>query len=373
MRTIVTFVGPIGLVRAINTVFTNYCSQQVIAQASEEGFFQYVLTNCIPLVSSESGENNWLGEMAFTPSECLSHWIATHTDGNHIPSAGPCRDSYQELIDGLTYFTDIDSLCTFHITTGSLKCGTLSINAITEVTSTFRAAAGGCVESQVCSSAVVRKLSNADIYSKFVQGAYAQATDDSWIQAVPDDVDGRCYGCYHVNFLSLVETRPVASPSGLMAACREDPKSDSCMNSTWVQNVLAEFQLCSGGFPMIFDGPVCTETDVNEIQQLIPAPYFTFAHCAFNPNDVFCATTPAYIAQIRADSDSSCVSCYQDFFAAVKMQAKSAETSTACTGGEGVWSADCVVALGDALFNFEACSGFDLSTEKGSYSAPAHT
>lgn len=43
---------------------------------------------------------------------------------------------------------------------------------------------------------------------------------------------------------------------------------------------------------------------------------------------------------------------------------------SACTTSDDVWSKACVAALADALLSFEACSGFDLSTDKSSPDSP---
>ncbi len=360
-------------VSAFSTGNPDYCTEEVIVQAAQEGFLEFVVLNCVSL-TTHSGAN-WLDETVVTPSECLSSWIKDHQSGSPIPSSGDCRDTYQDFVDCVAVVNNLDEVdsCRYDTSSGSLDVTEFcAMNHIVTCLSDFRESAGDYVGGQQCSAVTVRTLSNRDAYGQIVSGAFNESGPlnpvADMLNPVIDGGNGLCYYCYYSMFNHLVSSD--ATSEGLDISCRRDPLSDSCMQSTIVQNALAEFAVCSGGFQLIFDGPVCTWTDIEEVQQLIPSPYYTLSHCAFNPAESFCSTTGAYIAQIKAESDSSCVLCYQDFFAAAMDEAKNAKLVSACTGPNGVWGQSCIVAVGVSLLEFEACAGYKLSTARSSYNAP---
>ncbi len=358
------------------------CPEAVVLQAAQEGFLEYVMENCMHLASSTK---NVLGEVALDGSLCVSEWIAAHQTGSPIPTVGDCRDTYQALVDAaIGNWHSID--CTFDATEGfditddcvqdelDHKFGS---NPYYTPLSDFRRDAGFYLGGVQCKSVTVRTLSNKGAYSRLIAGVFTtpNAIDNTEDLIVPDidGGDGLCYSCYHNFATTLIASASDSVARGTNAACLVEANSVGCIESTEVMDALEEFKLCSGGFPMMFEGPVCTQADIDEVQQLIPAPYYTFAHCAFNAADPICATIPAYIAQIKADSDSSCMVCYQDFYNKVTEDAELTENIAACTGTDGVYHKDCIAAESMALFNFKACSGFDLSHTKAAAVVPIAT
>ncbi len=84
-------------VAALSQPAGNLCAEEIIVQAAQEGFLQYVITKCVPY----SGKNVVGVDLALTGSECMSNWINTHQSGSPIPNTGACRETYQEFIDDL--------------------------------------------------------------------------------------------------------------------------------------------------------------------------------------------------------------------------------------------------------------------------------
>jgi hypothetical protein len=199
-----------------------------------------------------------------------------------------------------------------------------------------------------------------------------QSTGNPMLQhrgiAVPgsggDGGNALCYKCYSEFFDYITHSLSPSYPE-LGTLCAESVvNSATCLAATPVAQALADFKECSGGFDMMFTFPVCSASDVDDVQKLIPAPYFAFTHCAYNPTDSFCVTLDAYVDKIREESDSSCVLCYIDYRVAVQEDATDAAKIAACTGTDGVYNAACKASSGTSLSNFYACSGYQLNTVK---------
>lgn len=360
-----------------STIF-NACDAEVVMQSSQEGFLQYVLLNCVP--DYDTPTLNLLGDDIVNLADCLTNWIADHQTGNPIPESGDCRTAYQNLLDQSSSDWSEYFKANCEIVDGQVditdKCWVECLNYDYEDSHSylddFRTQSGHYLGGQQCKGVTVRALANKGVYKTLVASFVADNDGDELandlIDPATDGGNGLCYGCYHLFSNTLDQFEDDSYPTtGILEACTEDEYSDGCLKSTLVQDALAEFKKCSGGFPMLNQGPACTQADIDEVQTLIPAPYFTLAHCAFNPNMTYCTTINSYIARIQEDSDSNCVVCYEEFY--VTALAHAADTVNtdaidACTTDEDVWSIDCKAAMAEALANFKACAGFQLSTVK---------
>ncbi len=344
--------------------FLNLCDANVVNQANTDGFFKYVMLNCM---NGGSTTTNFLGSTTVVAEKCLSDWIANN-DGDHpIPDIGDCRDAFQTLVSALNAQTHSQLTgCSYDSTADELTisnaCGHQLINELWE----FGHHAGVFIASPQCEAQTIQALAEVDIYSTIVTAAMAHSDDDTYtydpvaniVDPAMDGGNGLCYACYHGFYYDLSNA---VGHTALATICT-DPKSSDCTKSTtMIANVLF-FNKCSGGFDMLFKGPMCTLADVEEIQQLIPAPYFEFTHCAYDSTESFCSTTDAYLAKIEEDSNSSCVLCYTQYRKLVTADAAKAENIARCTGPEGVWAPGCVASQTHALNTFTSCSGYSLST-----------
>jgi hypothetical protein len=216
-----------------------------------------------------------------------------------------------------------------------------------------------------CSSGTVRTLSTAGAYNTLVQKALDDSVHTNPIGGLTNPlVDGGtadCYDCY-AQFYNALHGY---FGTGGSAACAADSQSSECKDSSMMLTALEAFKQCTGGFGLMFDGDACTKAQVTQVEQLVPMPYYTFSHCAYNPTALFCASVDGYITQVLYASSSTCMHCYQEFFRTVLGYAEYPETSyivSVCTGKDGVWSKLCVASQGEALTAFKNCSGYSMVT-----------
>ncbi len=353
---------------------TDACPAEVVMQASQEGFLQYVVMNCVKDDNSDrTTYTNFSGNDLVTPSDCLTNWMAERqtATGNPIPQTGDCRVAFQNLVDEIsdlhTGFTDNCKIVDGQMDLND-NCWVSKLNyGATGALDSFRTESGHYIGGQQCLSATVHNLANKGAYKKIVEGALGTTSDPTGGLFSPDidGGNGLCYGCYRL-FYAAVNIIP--DTTGVVVACSEDAYSAGCLKSTHIQNALAEFKKCSGGFDIMYDGGVCTAADIAEVQTLIPTPYDTLAGCAFDPTQSHCSTVNAYLVQVQAESTSDCVVCYKDFYVTAKNMPAAAVA--ACTGANGIWSDDCKVAIQEAFYLFKTCSGFDMNTAKTTAVAP---
>jgi hypothetical protein len=347
------------------------CDAAVVQQAADEGFLEYVITNCM---EGKTGPLNFLDKAVVGPSTCLAGWIADHQGSSPIPATGLCRAAYQDLVASLggiqftTFITAVNvagEACSYAsdeltVTIDCLKQTTVDAALVAFETASGYHIGGG----QQCPAVTVRKLSQAGIFSKLVKEAVASTPNSIIVGGdVNPAVDGGtalCYSCYD----KFHESIDASSVSDLQTLCGTTPTAAGCLAATPIVQAMADFKTCSGGFDIQFTGPVCSATDVDEVQKLIPAPYFTFTHCAYNPTESFCSTVDAYVEKIKEESDSSCVLCYSDYRSSVKDDALVDAKIAACTGTDGVYAAACKASSATSLSNFYACSGYQLNTVK---------
>jgi hypothetical protein len=382
-----TTVGFAGLRLTTSTTPVDACDAAIVQQAADDGFLEYVMLNC--MTSSLAGALaplNFLGETPVKPAKCLIDWVADHPDPNPIPAIGDCRAAFQNFVTALSvfgtgdWFDGVDefggTLCSYDPENEKLTVPVdcLLANVVRTALNNFRIQSGSYVGgSHQCPAVTVRKLSQKGIYATLMKRAI-DSLGNPMLQrmgiAVPgSDGDGGnalCYKCYSDFYMSLNDVAPDGQTyDELVTLCAEwVVNSATCLAATPVAQALADFKECSGGFDMMFTGPVCSATDVDEVQKLIPAPYFAFTHCAYNPTDSFCVTLDAYVDKIREESDSSCVLCYIDYRVAVQDDATDVAKIAACTGTDGVYNAACKASSGTSLSNFYACSGYQLNTVK---------
>jgi hypothetical protein len=365
-------VGFAGVSLVSSTTPVNACDPAVVQQAADDGFMEYVVMNCM---SFKGASTNFLRETTRGMTECLTTWISENSGTHAIPSSGDCRSAYQNFVNAVQPIAVgtlgvVTNRCTYDETNEKL---TITIDCLLQTdTNTalgkFKSQSGSYIGgAQQCPAVTVRKLSQASIYETIITAGMTTGTNpirtaEGNIDPSEDGGNAFCYKCYS-DFYDAMYAAQGVSGTDIVTVCT-DPTVSACLSSTVVQNAVAAFKTCSGGFDIRFTGPVCSATDVDEVQKLIPAPYFTFTHCAYNPTDSFCSTVDAYVDKIQEDSDSSCVLCYKDFRASLKDDALVDAKIAACTGAEGVYAAACKASSAASLSNFYACSGYQLNTVK---------
>ena len=335
------------------------CPQDVLNQAIADDLFQYVMQNCV----DSSGASMTSGDL-LAGSQCLTSFIAGQTT-NAIPSTGPCRSAFQDFVSALARSGTIGTAdeCKYNESKKKVDVNYACFLDMQQAFENFQSATDFSIVGKQCDGFVVRQSTIAERYESVVVEAFSSFNPTYNI--FPNDKNGLCYGCYAMFGDNVNEEYSSGgSPSDAQTACIADPNSDVCVGSTVVVQAKAQFRECSG-YEIGFIGPVCTDEQVDDIQTLIPSPFFTLTHCAYN-DEIFCKTVEAYFVKIEEKSDNSCVFCYREYMSKVSAVANDLSNGSVddCTGVEGVWSDACAAAQAQALFDFKVCAGMDLDIEK---------
>ena len=346
------------LVAGVPSAPDSVCSLEIIEQAASDGLLKHVVTECDIPAPARIADPTING-----PSDCLASFVVAHQEGHPIPNDGACRQAYQSFVDNL--YDDYNSACVSGAKTGEYSY-TCAETMMKDAFESFQVTTGHSVIMQQCLRYSAYKMTAENAFEELA--TQAVDTTNSFVAPSLSDNYGLCYLCYS-KFLSDVRAGSIGL-TDVIAACTNDPLSYGCADSTIVLKAKANFKICSG-YEIDFLGPVCTQNDVDTVQELIPVPYYTITHCAFN-DDVFCGTVDSYFAKIEEESDKSCSLCYHDYKDSVaSIAADLTNTSVAdCTGKEGVWSMDCKASIAPAVLDFYKCSGFHLDTNKPAVVVP---
>lgn len=344
------------------------CPSEIVAAAASQDILGYTLLNCVQYTGKVG--KNLQGTTLLLPGDCLTAFIATSSHTNAIPDTGSCRNAFQGLMTDIAALSSvITTKCLYDSEKKDITIGYDCALSINGALNTFALLTGYSISQDVCRSDLLRARSVSGTYGKLLNLAL------NGVVAFPVDLksveDGLCDMCY-ANFLTKIGVIDDGTHDDVVAACLTDHgQSNVCKTSTVILPARTEFEECSG-YDVDFKGPVCTQKEVEDIQELIPTPYFTFTHCAYN-NEAFCSTITAYFDQIEKESSDTCVLCYREFNDALLSKQHNADTINACTGPMGVWDVQCLDAYRDALSNFRTCSGFDLDTKDVAHVVPTTT
>ena len=136
--------------------------------------------------------------------------------------------------------------------------------------------------------------------------------------------------------------------------------SNTCLGTSVIINARKAFFDCAG-YDVLFDGPACSAAQVAEVETLIPKPYYTFAHCAYNPATSFCSSIQSYFDTIEDNTDSAdCLACYTELNDALQNLVTLNEDEVCATD---VFADDCLAYNQEPLAAFEVCSGITLNTD----------
>ena len=168
-----------------------------------------------------------------------------------------------------------------------------------------------------------------------------------------------CEFCYaYPFFLDIDAYNP---DDNIIEAClAPGGPTDLCLNTTMMIKARETFYQCAG-YDILTSGNMCTAEGVATVESLIPAPYYTFAQCAYDPEtpSPFCSTIQAYLDEIEADTNSvDCLACYTKLQSDLITLAAD-DSDEVC--GTDVFSDDCIAYQIDALAAFETCSGYTLN------------
>lgn len=146
--------------------------------------------------------------------------------------------------------------------------------------------------------------------------------------------------------------------SALEGCTNADGPTEICMQSTEMANARAKFEACAG-YDILFEGPMCTAEQVDMVEALVPSPFYTFAHCEYNPQTLFCSAIAGYMQAISDLTDKECAACYSEFKEALSVRYALAESELTDVDvcAEDVLAEACLVYLTEALRNFETCAG----------------
>ena len=335
---LVTIVGATDLV----------CSEDVVRTADSQGFVSYIY-NCV-----------WSAATTIGPQACLTAFIDENaTDNPHPITNGSCRDAYQSLVDG--WATGIPSNCPLNdILEGSNPvksdtlddCVRLGIGD-TQMTNFYRDT--GFFPFVFCTNAEVRAYAAEDTFHWII--------DYNWNEGAGWSPQGYS-ACDYCNTLMQAPLPTKASieagsDAALIAECLAIPPTAACLASTIITNARKIYRDCAGQ-DILYQDPSCSADAIAVVESLIPAPYYTFAECAYNPAMPFCVTIQAYLDQIEADTSSvDCLACFTDLQSYLEALAAN-DTDDVC--GTDVFSEECLEYQSDALTAFETCSGYTLNT-----------
>ena len=326
------------------------CSEDIVRTAESQGFISSIY-NCI-----------WNEDTTIGSQACLAAFIEENAGDNPHPiTDGPCRDAYQALVD--VWPDLVPDYCALNdIPAGSnpiidkaqganncLEDALDDTNAMSPMSVGFYGATG-FFPFRMCTGAEVR---NGD-FSAFIPFLTGSG---SW-----DGISGEsaCEFCY-----SRVAYNGLQNPPS--DCLGTSLTTDACLSTTFMINAQEAFLQCAG-YDIFTVGNMCTANGIQAVEALIPAPYYTFAQCAYHPEIAFCSTTQAYLDQIEAETDSTdCLACYTELQADLLALA---ETDNVCV--DDLYSDECLAYQADALTAFETCSGFTLSTAVGTV-APSVT
>lgn len=342
---------------------THSCDPEVVETAASDGFLKYVITECLDI---NSDGWNWVGEQVLLETECMTNWILTHRSEAHpIPDSGICRQAFQSLVSGavrnwLGANHDIRSSggCSYDAKTNVLDVTYGCWLSMEVELREFRRTSGSYIVTNPCNVYELREMTYQNAYDYLVQDALSLVPLGA-TELVPEE-SSMCFGCYE--WFSEQLSPYTAGSSDAVESCSTDPSSAACRYSTMIENALAEFKQCTGGYEIDFVGPVCSPAEVATISALQPNPYYALTHCAFPNNDKFCSDIDTYFAAIQDQSNDKCVYCYIELSENVKRAAATSDqTVEECSGKKnGVFNDMCIALLAEALTRFMSCTGVRL-------------
>ena len=340
----------------------NVCPIEIVNQAASQGFLKHVIVNCVDVSSNVNVNLNFAGEEFSGAQDCVTKFVSENPGPYPIPENGPCRQEYQDFVTNIseisTGITDADE-CSYDIDSEALTIRYKCWEKMEEAFAMFQYYSGHSIAERQCLSKIVRDQTlNVMDYETYTQAAAKSQSNPGF----PSDEHGICHGCYSQYYDEIL--LGANQFDDLAASCSEDPRSELCAESTVVLQAREKFQVCSG-YDIDFTGPVCDSSAAQEVEELVPPPYYAITNCAVN-SDRYCDSMHQYFAAIEKMTGDSCSICYREFNDNVNAAAV-AEGSTLvadCSGMEGLWTEECRASLAPALFDFQVCSGFDLNTVK---------
>ena len=339
----VTLVGTFG------PVVPKFCSEEIVRTVESLGFVQYIF-NCSYDVSTSVGSQ-----------ACLSRFISSNNLAATLE--GDCRVVYQALVNSWwSVMQDSQNCEPVPLLLGESLSSTCVQSLDHNGMEAFYESTGYYAQNW-CSAANVRSYGLANAFDVLV--SYALNSGPAW---VPKDI--ACDDCYYRFATSLTEiVWETYGDESLFDECING--SEICLESTFFVNARKKFFDCAG-WDIRFIGPVCDSSQVATVETLIPAPYYTFAECAYHPSTPFCSTIPAYFETIATDTGSlDCLACYTEFQSAIDTLAAAAEATELCAAD--VFAPDCLSYQQEALVDFETCAGKTLFVDPSTAQPPATT
>ena len=318
------------------------CSEDIVRNAESQGFVSSIF-NCVQDQVASIG-----------PQLCLAAFIADNATDNPFPITGTCRDTYQDLVDA--WHTDIASGCTeTELDAGAIPSDYACVGSYLEPGIAAFSVATGLYPFRMCTGAEVRAYAVEDAFGTIIDDKWN--TNTNWV-----DGESACNYCYANALLDAFGSTPNGgNDASLVDECiSADGPSDLCLSSTIIENARQEFSECAG-YDVLFDGPACSAAQVAEVETLIPKPYYTFAHCAYNPATSFCSSIQSYFDTIENNTDSvDCLACYTELNDAL-LGLVTEDVDEVC--GTDVFADDCLAYNQEPLAAFEVCSGITLNTD----------
>lgn len=316
---------------------SNVCSPEVVTAAATAGFLRYAF-ECIR-------------EDVLGPELCLVRFMAEREVS--IP-LGACRTAYQTLLDEFA-LSNVHSC--YEIAEGEeFPDWSCFADIIGSAVQNFYMTVGQ-MPATLCSAAQVRARAGEDTFSQIVAEFYYDPLTANTATVPSETTCDWCYGIQMFEFAIYQFQSVYLYNPGTLELCAENPLSEICLGSGTIVKARRVFEDCAG-IDIFFNGPVCTPEQVAAVEDLVPKPYYLFAHCAYHPSTLFCKYIEPYVAQIESSTSVNCVACYTEFQTNMADYAYY-DVEEFCLND--VFANTCIGYLADALDAFEKCSGSTLN------------
>ena len=328
---------------ALDAKTEKLCPEEFIRGAKEAGAMPY-LYNCLLHPGGTVGAQT-----------CLSRFI------EKFDLPGDCRDVYQTLVntwmnDGSGLVDDYNNCTGYPLESDGEIPWACLVNGAYNGFSEFHDTTGFFPTYYLCSAAQVRKYIKQDPIGYALTSNWANGGQINNSYRIPFTFDHiPCDVCYLNVFkgmLSGVVLNYSHNPA-MVEACLADSNSDVCLNNTAMINARKVFADCAG-YDILFEGPNCSQSHMEVVSAMIPSPYYTIAHCLYNPQASFCSTISGYLDYIESATNADCVACYTELQTDLLALA-----DEVCQ--DDVRSDTCIVYMATALEAFARCSGFAIN------------
>jgi len=193
-------------------------------------------------------------------------------------------------------------------------------------------------------------------------------------EAMPEPIHDICGVCYHQYYRSLQAYDPVEFDLQTVQACREDPNSEQCANSTPINEVAQQFHQCAGYSITGSGDQLCTVDELTAMDDLGVSVYQAISSIAADPHSQLAGGIDEYLEQVdvAGGGHGGCGGCVEVLVVNVLRDAKEFDGDTPCAV-HGIDSQECIDYLQPQLAAFEYCAGIALAVPQVGTTAPMPT